>query len=364
MVFVTSPTYAEVVERIRFDLKWMEASDACELIARYNAGFGHHNRLKIMPVDSELNWSAYKEIVAGSQDKSLELFATRKFVARLNIDLNQHASPCARDEPPHYHSADVYDTSMSQPPLSQPVMSPVHNDQYEEEEMKGDDYEGDEAEHGYISCGVDGGGQGGDGGSGTGHGGDGGGQGGDGGGHGGDGGGQRGNRRDGSGGGHGGDGGGQGGDGGGHGGDGGGQRGGRRRGSGGTGRGMVSGGWRNYGKKVPQVVEEKVKNKWEVPEIPLWEQLQYRKRYAEATRKMDEKKAEEARERFERSWEDASRVMKKLVDEYDLKRKKMIEDDKKAKEWELEREKARLARAKAAEEDARKQKVQYGRCTQ
>jgi hypothetical protein len=122
MVFTTSPTYAEVVERIRFDLKWMEPSDACELIGRYNAGFGHHNWLKIMPVDSELNWSAYKEIVEGSQDKSLELFATRKFVARLSIDLNRHASPCARDEPSEHRSADVYDTRMSQPP-----MSPVRN---------------------------------------------------------------------------------------------------------------------------------------------------------------------------------------------------------------------------------------------
>jgi hypothetical protein len=148
MVFTTSPTYAEVVERIRFDLKWMEPSDACELIGRYNAGFGHHNRLKIMPVDSELNWSAYKEIVEGSQDKSLELFATRKFVARLSIDLNRHASPCARDEPSEHRSADVYDTRMSQPPMSQPPMSPIRNDQYEEEETEGGNYEGDDAEHG------------------------------------------------------------------------------------------------------------------------------------------------------------------------------------------------------------------------
>ncbi|KAM0871104.1 hypothetical protein ACQ4PT_039603 [Festuca glaucescens] len=126
--------------------------------------------------------------------------------------------------------------------------------------------------------------------------------------------------------------------------------------------GMSSGGWRNYGKKVSVV--EKVKNKWEVPEIPSWEQLQYRKRYAEATRKMEEEKAEWARERAERNREDANKFFKKLMDDYDLKRKKMIEDDKKAKEWELEREKDRLAREKAAEEDARKRKGKYGRCTQ
>jgi hypothetical protein len=69
-----------------------------------------------MSVDFELNWSSYKEIVAGSKDKSLELFATRKVGARLNIDLNQH-------------------TSMSQAP-----MSPVGNDQYEEKEIEGVDY--------------------------------------------------------------------------------------------------------------------------------------------------------------------------------------------------------------------------------
>ena len=63
MVFGTSPTYAEVVEKVRNDLKWMEPSDVYELVGRYNAGFGHHNRLKIMPINSELNWSAYKEMV-------------------------------------------------------------------------------------------------------------------------------------------------------------------------------------------------------------------------------------------------------------------------------------------------------------
>jgi hypothetical protein len=52
--------YAEVVERVMMELKWMEPSDVCKLVERYNAGFGHNNLLKVMPVDSELNWSAYK----------------------------------------------------------------------------------------------------------------------------------------------------------------------------------------------------------------------------------------------------------------------------------------------------------------
>ena len=64
-----------------------------ELLGRHNVGFGLHIRWKIMRVNSELCWSAYKEVVAESQDKSLELFATRKVA----LDLN-HSSP-VRSEP-------------------------------------------------------------------------------------------------------------------------------------------------------------------------------------------------------------------------------------------------------------------------
>jgi hypothetical protein len=74
------------VEIVMMDLKWLELSDAFELVGRYNSGFGHHDQLKTMPVDSKLNWSAYNEIVAASQGKFLELFA--KVGAQLNIDLN------------------------------------------------------------------------------------------------------------------------------------------------------------------------------------------------------------------------------------------------------------------------------------
>jgi hypothetical protein len=125
---------------------------------------------------------------------------------------------------------------------------------------------------------------------------------------------------------------------------------------------MASGGWRNYGKKAPVV--EKPKNKWEVPEIPSWKHLQYRKQYAEATRKIEEEKAECKRERERIKREEDHNVFKKMMDDYHLKRKKMIEDDKKAKEWELKREMDRLAKEKAAEEDAKTRKGKYGRCTQ
>jgi hypothetical protein len=89
-----------------------------------------------MPVDSELNWNAYKEIVVTSQDKSLELFATRKVGARMNIDLNRPSSPYVGDEAIKDRRVDEYDVLMSQPPMSQPQMSHVHDDRYEEEEME------------------------------------------------------------------------------------------------------------------------------------------------------------------------------------------------------------------------------------
>jgi hypothetical protein len=67
MVFANSPNNAEVVGRVMMELKWIEPSDLCKLVWR-DVGYGHHNLLKVMPVDSELNWSAYKESVAASQD--------------------------------------------------------------------------------------------------------------------------------------------------------------------------------------------------------------------------------------------------------------------------------------------------------
>jgi hypothetical protein len=51
-VFITSPTYSEVVERARMDLNWIDPSDVFELVGRYNVGFGHHNHLKITSLDS------------------------------------------------------------------------------------------------------------------------------------------------------------------------------------------------------------------------------------------------------------------------------------------------------------------------
>jgi hypothetical protein len=93
MVFVTNPTYVKVVAIVREVLKWMDSRDMVELEGRYDAGSGHKTRMKKMPIEGEVDWEAYQEMVDASQDKSLELFATKVEVDQLHIDLNQCPSP-------------------------------------------------------------------------------------------------------------------------------------------------------------------------------------------------------------------------------------------------------------------------------
>ena len=93
MVFRTSPTYFQVVARVKEVLKWTDPRDNVELEGRYFVGSGHHTRKKKIPIMCELDWGAYKEVVAASQDKSLELFATKVGGDRSHIDLNRCASP-------------------------------------------------------------------------------------------------------------------------------------------------------------------------------------------------------------------------------------------------------------------------------
>ena len=92
MVFDTSPSYEEVVAKVRHVLKWMDPNDDVKLIGRYDVGVGAKSRLKSMPVTSDLHWDVYKEKVSQSEDKSLELFATKVEPPRFTIDLNQHVS--------------------------------------------------------------------------------------------------------------------------------------------------------------------------------------------------------------------------------------------------------------------------------
>jgi hypothetical protein len=80
LLFERSPTYVELLEHVRIELDWMDPSDIVELEGRHNAGFGMHVRWKVMRINSEQCWGAYKEVVAESLDKALELFATKKMM--------------------------------------------------------------------------------------------------------------------------------------------------------------------------------------------------------------------------------------------------------------------------------------------
>jgi hypothetical protein len=76
-----------------------------------------------MHLNSEFRLQAYNESGLALQDKSLELGSTRNVGARLQIDLNRHAYPCDRssvrlDNPHVDPEVDVYDTIMSQPPMT------------------------------------------------------------------------------------------------------------------------------------------------------------------------------------------------------------------------------------------------------
>ena len=152
MVFESSPSFADVMEKVRSELNWMEKSDVVELKGRYNVGFDHYIRWKMMPLDNENRWQAYKEVVLNSQDKSLELFARRKVRDRGHIDLNQQASASDTSIPVRHDEARVdpepeeYDTTMSQPPMTQP-MSPVFNNHYDGHQaaMEGDESDDDES---------------------------------------------------------------------------------------------------------------------------------------------------------------------------------------------------------------------------
>ncbi|KAE8816737.1 hypothetical protein D1007_05760 [Hordeum vulgare] len=59
-----------------------------------------HIRWKTMRVKSEQRWLAYKDTVAESLDKALELFAIKTNVPNLQLDLNRVASPIVEAIPP------------------------------------------------------------------------------------------------------------------------------------------------------------------------------------------------------------------------------------------------------------------------
>ncbi|KAE8821027.1 hypothetical protein D1007_00864 [Hordeum vulgare] len=92
MVFDLCPSYGELLEQVRKDLNLMDSSDVVEFDGRHNVGFGMHIRWRTMRVNSKQRWLAYKDMVAESLDKALELFAIKTNVPNL-LDLNRVASP-------------------------------------------------------------------------------------------------------------------------------------------------------------------------------------------------------------------------------------------------------------------------------
>ncbi|KAE8796451.1 hypothetical protein D1007_28584 [Hordeum vulgare] len=89
-IFLKSPTYEEVVEETRIGLKWVDPSDQVELLGIYDVGSAQKCRMKTMRINSNLHWVTYKEVVASSVVKSLEVFASKVVRAPLlRVDLNQ-----------------------------------------------------------------------------------------------------------------------------------------------------------------------------------------------------------------------------------------------------------------------------------
>ncbi|KAK1600927.1 hypothetical protein QYE76_008054 [Lolium multiflorum] len=72
-----------------------------------------------MRINSEQRWSVYKETVAGSQDKALELFATKTVDARIELDLNRPSSPVQERSPPPMSQEEATQSPIVQSPIAQ-----------------------------------------------------------------------------------------------------------------------------------------------------------------------------------------------------------------------------------------------------
>ena len=100
----------------------MDLNDGVKLIWRYDVGVGVKSRLKSMYITSDLYWDVYKEKVDQSEDKSIELFATKVEPPRAEIDLNRLVSSpmTERTSVPFVEQRIMIDASnaYSQPPTS------------------------------------------------------------------------------------------------------------------------------------------------------------------------------------------------------------------------------------------------------
>ncbi|KAK1662193.1 hypothetical protein QYE76_050352 [Lolium multiflorum] len=138
LVFDLSPSFAEVVAQVRVELNWNEPNDGVELEGRHNVGFGMHTRWKTMRINSEQRWSVYKETVAESQDKALELFATKTVDARIELDLNRRSSPVQARSPPPMSQEEATQSPIVQSPIAQ---EPPLEKEYDEHDDGDDGFE-------------------------------------------------------------------------------------------------------------------------------------------------------------------------------------------------------------------------------
>ncbi|KAK1696804.1 hypothetical protein QYE76_013501 [Lolium multiflorum] len=138
LVFDLSPSFAEVVAQVRVELNWNEPNDGVELEGRHNVGFGMHTRWKTMRINSEQRWSVYKETVAGSQDKALELFATKTVDACIELDLNRPSSPVRERSPPPMSQEEATQSPIVQSPIAQ---QPPLDNEYDEHDDGDDGFE-------------------------------------------------------------------------------------------------------------------------------------------------------------------------------------------------------------------------------
>jgi len=143
LTFGASPSYEEVVQQIRMVLNWMDPSDQVELIGRYDVGSGQKSLMKKMPIKSDLQWGAYKEIVASSEVKSLEIFATKVKGSLFHVDLNRTSindiSPI-RSVPIVEERVELETiNALSQPPISQINEEEHDNEKDDDHNLEEDD---------------------------------------------------------------------------------------------------------------------------------------------------------------------------------------------------------------------------------
>ncbi|KAK1632768.1 hypothetical protein QYE76_007083 [Lolium multiflorum] len=89
-------------------------------------------------INSEQRWSVYKETVAGSQDKALELFATKTVDARIELDLNRPSSPVRERSPPPMSQEEATQSPIVQSPIAQ---QPPLDNEYDEHDDGDDGFE-------------------------------------------------------------------------------------------------------------------------------------------------------------------------------------------------------------------------------